>query len=231
MGMTDTAYWLSWFCYYTLINTAISTLSWIILLINVVKYSNLFYVWLFFWLYGQAVFGQIVFLQSLFTSSKYSGIVSTLIYFGSDFFNFLITSGDTPRSSKILASILPQVSLGQGAVVFSSYECTGVGIDSSTAAVIYQNYSFDTALGMFLFSLVFFSVLGLYLDNTLPVKFGRRQHPCFCLLPSSYKCCRGERQRRVQPMDGSAQDEEDDEFERANVGEDNYEPPSQVSKR
>lgn len=112
MGMTDTAYWLSWFCYYTLINTAISTLSWIILLVNVVRYSNAFYVWLFFWMYGQAVFGQIVFLQSLFTSSKYSGIVSTLIYFGSDFFNFLINGSDHSRTSKMLASLLPQVSLG-----------------------------------------------------------------------------------------------------------------------
>ena len=52
MGMTDTAYWLSWFVYYTMINTAISTLSWILLLINVVSYSNIFYVWGFLWLYG-----------------------------------------------------------------------------------------------------------------------------------------------------------------------------------
>ena len=53
-----------------------------------------------------------MFLQSLFTSSKYSGIVATLIFFGSDFFNFLITGDDTTRTSKLLASILPQVSLG-----------------------------------------------------------------------------------------------------------------------
>ena len=231
MGMTDTAYWLSWFCYYTLINTAISTLSWIILLINVINYSNPFYVWLFFWLYGQAVFGQIVLLQSLFTSSKYSGIVATLVYFGSDFFNFLITGGDTTRTGKALASLLPQVALGQGAVVFSSYECTGVGIDSSTAAVLYQNYSFDTALWMYLVSLIVFSVLGLYLDNTLPVKFGTRKHPCFCIMPSSYKCCRGDRHRRTEAGGGYNAVEEDDEFERANVGEDNYEPPTQVSKR
>ena len=231
MGMTDTAYWLSWFCYYTLINTAISTLSWIILLINVINYSNVFYVWLFFWLYGQAVFGQIVFLQSLFTSSKYSGIVSTLVYFGSDFFNFLITGQDTTRTNKILASILPQVSLGQGAVVFSNYECTGVGINSSTAAVIYANYSFDTAIWMFVFSMFFFTIIGLYFDNTLPVKFGRRKNPCFCIMPSSYKCCRGERNRRTEAEGGYKAVEEDDSFERDNVGENNYEPPSQVSKR
>lgn len=112
MGMTDTAYWLSWFIYYTMINTMISTLAWLILLYNVINFSRSFYIWLFFWLYGQSVFGQIVFLQSLFSSSKYSGIVSTLVYFGSDFFNFLIAGNDKSRASKLLASLLPQVSLG-----------------------------------------------------------------------------------------------------------------------
>ena len=52
MGMTDTAYWLSWFVYYTMINTAISTLAWLILLYNVINFSSPFLVWLFFWLYG-----------------------------------------------------------------------------------------------------------------------------------------------------------------------------------
>ena len=112
MGMTDTAYWLSWFIYYTMINTMISTLAWLILLYNVINFSRSFYIWLFFWLYGQSVFGQIVFLQSLFSSSKYSGIVSTLVYFGSDFFNFLIAGNDKSRATKLLASLLPQVSLG-----------------------------------------------------------------------------------------------------------------------
>ena len=159
--------------------------------------------------------------------------MSTLVYFGSDFFNFLITGGDTTRTSKVLASLLPQVSLGQGSVVFAEYECTGVGIDSSTASVIYQNYSYDTALFMMLVSLVFFTVFGLYLDNVLPVKFGRRKSPFFCCLPRSYPCCRGERrERRVETGDESLPPgEEDDEFERRNVGDNNYEAPSLVCKR
>ena len=39
MGMSDTAYWLSWFFYYTIINTMISTLAWLILLFNVINWS------------------------------------------------------------------------------------------------------------------------------------------------------------------------------------------------
>ena len=36
MGMTDLPYWMSWFVFYTGINTVMTTLAWAILLINVV---------------------------------------------------------------------------------------------------------------------------------------------------------------------------------------------------
>ena len=109
MGMTDLPYWLSWFVYYTCVNTAMSTLAWASLLFNVINFSNPLYIWLFFWLYGQAVFGQVVFLQSLFSTSKYAGIVSTVVYFGLGvFLNFVLNaSPDASRLLKILASIFP----------------------------------------------------------------------------------------------------------------------------
>jgi len=44
----------------------VSTLAWFFLLFNVINYSNPMYLWIFFWLYGEAVFGQIIFLQSMF---------------------------------------------------------------------------------------------------------------------------------------------------------------------
>jgi ATP-binding cassette subfamily A (ABC1) protein 3 len=62
MGMTDTSYWLSWFAYYTLINTIISLVGWLCLCINVIQYSTPAYVFLYMWLFGESVFGQIVFL-------------------------------------------------------------------------------------------------------------------------------------------------------------------------
>ena len=236
MGMTDTAYWLSWFVYYTMVNTIISTLAWACLLYNTINFSSPIYLWLFFWLYGESVFGQIVFLQSLFSASKYAGIVSTLVYFGSDFFNFAISNDGTSRAVKILASILPQVASGQTAVVFAEYEGTGVGIDWSTAGVVYQNYSFDTGLWMMCVSLVAFTMLGLYLDAVLPSKFGKRKSPIFCLLPRSYKCCRRERRRAQVQQTGDdvlpdSSEGQDDAFEMANVGAANYEAPPLVCRR
>ena len=52
MGMTDLPYWLSWLCFYTIINLVVTTMTWCILLVKVVNYSNPLYLWLFFFIYG-----------------------------------------------------------------------------------------------------------------------------------------------------------------------------------
>ncbi len=114
MGMTDLPYWMSWFIFYTVINTVVSTLALVTLLPAVITYSQPFFMWLFFWLYGQAVFGQIIFLQSMFTGSKYAGIVSTIIYFSGVLVNKAILSDDVTRMQKLIASLLPQVAIMQG---------------------------------------------------------------------------------------------------------------------
>lgn len=82
MGMKDSAYWLSWYVYYTTISTIVAILAWAVLLINCIKASDSILVLIFFILYAQAIFGQIVFLSAWFESSKYSGLIGTLIYFG-----------------------------------------------------------------------------------------------------------------------------------------------------
>lgn len=82
MGMRDTAYWCSWYDYYTIITTLVCILAWSILLINVIEHSNILIILIWFFLYAQAIFGQIVFLSAFFESSKYSGLIGTLIYFG-----------------------------------------------------------------------------------------------------------------------------------------------------
>ena len=62
MGMTDAPYWLSWWFHFTCINLVITIASCGILCINVINYSEKIYLFLFIFLYGEAVFAQIVFL-------------------------------------------------------------------------------------------------------------------------------------------------------------------------
>ena len=131
----------------------------------------------------------------MFTGSKYAGIVSTIIYFCGVLVNKLIMEDGVPRSSKIFASLLPQVALMQGSLQFANYEGTGVGLDASTVNVIYQEYSFNTALWMLLIDFFIYFLLGLYLDKVIPSDFGQRLNPCFLCMPSYYSCCRRSNRR------------------------------------
>ena len=81
MGMTDLPYWLSWFVYYTILNTIFSLIAWGVLCINVIGFSNPWWVFLWIWLYGESIFGEIIFMQSLFSKAKFSGLISSVVYF------------------------------------------------------------------------------------------------------------------------------------------------------
>lgn len=56
MGMRDSAYWLSWYVYYTIISSIIVFLAWLVLLINTMKNSNPFLILIFMLFYAQAIF-------------------------------------------------------------------------------------------------------------------------------------------------------------------------------
>ena len=87
MGMKDTSYWLSWYVYYTVITTVICILACAVLLINCIEHSNILLLLIFFILYAQAIFGQVIFLSAFFESSKYAGLLGTLMYFGFQLLN------------------------------------------------------------------------------------------------------------------------------------------------
>ena len=137
----------------------------------------------------------------MFTGSKYAGIVSTIVYFCGVLINKLVLGDDVSRANKLLASLLPQVALMQGSVVFANYEGTGVGLDSSTASIIYGNYSFDSSLWMMALDFFIYFFLGLYMDKVIPSDFGQRLSPFFLCTPSYYSCCRSDRRRGDQVDD------------------------------
>jgi len=78
-----------------------------------------------------------------------------------------------------------------------------------------------------------FTFLGLYLDKIIPSEFGQRLSPCFCCMPSFYRCCRKPRERR-QVKDGADNEnfeDCDDEFESRQMEPQNYEGPPTMCRR
>ena len=122
MGMRDSAYWLSWYVYYTCVSTGIVFLAWLVLLINAIKYSNPFLILVFMIFYAQSIFAQIVAISALFENSKYSGIVGTLIYFGLNMLFFLVQDPQASAGSKAFWSLIPQVAMGLECNIFGALE-------------------------------------------------------------------------------------------------------------
>jgi hypothetical protein len=60
MGLGDFAYWSSWLAYFTIINTAITIVVWLILMINVYQRKSAFLLFVMIWLYGQSLFGLVI---------------------------------------------------------------------------------------------------------------------------------------------------------------------------
>ena len=111
MGLKDFPYWTSWYMYFTIVNTLMVTLSWVILVKWVFRYTDWTIIYLTVWLYGQSIFGLIMVTQSMFTRARAAAITTSLVYWGTSIFNELINKEETTMDHKILASISPPVAM------------------------------------------------------------------------------------------------------------------------
>ena len=98
MGLTDFSYWCSWFTYYIIVVIIISILCTIIVSINVIRYTNRFIIFLYFFVYGSSLFGLIIFLQSFFYTARSAAITGTLFYFASSFISSAVSDKDVSSS-------------------------------------------------------------------------------------------------------------------------------------
>lgn len=60
MGLTSLSYWLSWFTYYSIVNTLISIFSWAVISKGVFSYSSSQFVFVVIWLFGESLFGLVL---------------------------------------------------------------------------------------------------------------------------------------------------------------------------
>jgi hypothetical protein len=109
MGMTDLAYWLSWWSFFSLQVTMVTILGLIILKAQVFPNSDGFLLFLFFWIYGMSLFGFVVFIQAFFNKSKSASIFGSMIYFGTSFLNNVVADTSIGNDAKVMASFFPTV--------------------------------------------------------------------------------------------------------------------------
>ena len=188
MGLKDLPYWASWLTYYSLTNTVLTFLVWIILYLKVVSKSDGWILFLLVWLYGQSLFGIILITQSIFTRARAAAIVTALVYFGSGTFQYFVSDPDTRFRDRFWASLSPTVAMVQTTAVLGQFETSQVGSKTGNIWAEYNNFTVAHGLIVLTIDCVWLTLFGLYLEQVMPKTFGRRRHPCFFLMPSFWGC-------------------------------------------
>ncbi|KAG4034621.1 hypothetical protein PC123_g28709, partial [Phytophthora cactorum] len=115
-------------------------------------------------------------------------------------------STGTGESAKRLGSALSPVALALGVQVLANAEETGEGVQFSTMGTLSENYRLSTALWMFVFDTVLYTVLGLYLEKVMPKEYGTTLKWYFPVSPSYWRS-RKQKQVTVEaPVDDVALD-------------------------
>jgi len=188
MGLKDLPYWASWLTYYSLTNTVLTFLVWIILYLKAVSKSDGRILFLLVWLYGQSLFGIILITQSIFTRARAAAIVTALVYFGSGTFQYFVSDPDTRFRDRFWASLSPTVAMVQTTAVLGQFETSQVGSKTGNIWAEYNNFTVAHGLIVLTIDCVWLTLFGLYLEQVMPKTFGRRRHPCFFLMPSFWGC-------------------------------------------
>ena len=107
MGLNELAYWCSWLVNYMIINILIASLGTIILFSTIFTHSSWVLVWLFFFLYGLALFGFILMIQAFFQNTTYSSIFTLVLYTALFFVGDVVKGQYVPEVKKMWSGLIP----------------------------------------------------------------------------------------------------------------------------
>ncbi|OMJ94066.1 hypothetical protein SteCoe_2836 [Stentor coeruleus] len=190
MGLTNTAYWLSWITYYVIIYTVISIIITILTVgMKVFTNSNGGLIFLYFWLFGMACIAFSIFLSMFFSKSRSAVLVGVPIFLGSYFVSFAVNDPLMSLNKKAGASLLPTVGFSLVTSVICQLETGQTGIQSNNSDYVVGNYNFAIYIGMMIIDIVYMSILAAYLEAVWPTEWGVKR-PWYFLFTKGFWCPR-----------------------------------------
>ena len=185
MGLKDSAFWLSFFAYYFIVVLLITSITTAIMMLFLFSYSNWLLMFIFFDLYGLAVFSFGLLVSSFFHRARVASITGSMLYFASFLLSTLVTDATVSQTTKNAASLLPTIAITLGSNVFLEYEKNQYGLTFSNAGDTIYNYKFSMSMGMLVIDFLLYFILALYFDNVLPSPSGACQ-PFYYFLTAEY---------------------------------------------
>jgi ATP-binding cassette subfamily A (ABC1) protein 3 len=174
MGMTNLAFFLSYFVQYLIINIFYAIVGSIILrdALESVMFGIKF---AFLFMYGLSIFGLIYIFQATIEKSTMAIILSIMIYYIMYFISPVVVGQNISNSSKMGASLLSPTALQLGFITIAKFVTSKMELDTSNLNYQYFNYSVNNMFLMFFIDFLIYMFLGFYLENVLPHEFGTKR--------------------------------------------------------
>eukprot|EP01084_Bolivina_argentea_P142149 249724_1 len=190
MGATTSAYWTSWiiwfFIEFTLMTLLVTVLGFGG---SVFLYSGFGVIFLWFWLFclSSATFAMLI--STLFDNPKTASLCGLIVYFavliGGQF------AGTLNESQKGALCLLGPTCFVAAIPTIQQYESFSVGVNWDNINDTYNEFKFSTCLIMMAVDVFIYLALTLYLDQVWPSRYGQKQRPWFCFMPSYWSKCFG----------------------------------------
>lgn len=165
MGLDDSTFFLSWFILFFVISLVTSSFITLVCAIHVFLNVNIFLFFSFCLLYSLTLYGWAFTIVAFLPTKRTSGIAATLFHMISYFMSSLLQDPNTSSSLQYGMSVLPNICMNQMVkqIFFYNYN-TLTGLTFDTNAIEYQGYSFRNGLLIMFGNVVFWGILGVYLD-------------------------------------------------------------------
>ena len=200
MGMSETAFFFSYFVFYLVIFTVIAILSSIFMVTLLASGTSwiIFFVW--YWLFSISLMAVAYFCSAFFSRVRPGTIVALIVFEAFFFLKSLGNLEDAPLGRKMLLGFFaPTCNLYMGQEIILSLSAIGSGLTSSTIGTKYNNISMGQVLMLSILSSIFYYLLGAYIERVWPRQYGIRKHPLYC-----FTCCCKRRNNRytekVKPL-------------------------------
>eukprot|EP00756_Hemistasia_phaeocysticola_P027671 Hpha_TRINITY_DN16129_c1_g4::TRINITY_DN16129_c1_g4_i1::g.8373::m.8373/K05643/ABCA3; ATP-binding cassette, subfamily A (ABC1), member 3 len=187
MGLSPTAFRMSWFITGALQMTLSALIGCVVLKVSYMSKVDFSLLLVIFVLYFLSVVAFAILIASFFSKAQLAAAAGPICFFATVILGQNVS--ETASSGlRNFVSIFSTYPFTQAMNLISQYESADIGAHWGDLGKD-DPYTIGMALGWLIFDLVLYMVLAWYVDNVLPGEWGTSNHPLFCFFPS-YWCPR-----------------------------------------
>ncbi|KAE9030907.1 ABC transporter A family member 1 [Phytophthora rubi] len=186
LGVTENTIIVTWYMTYTAILFVGAVVQAVAGLVGLFPNTSVILTFLFFWLFGMSVLALAYLISTIFNKARVGSFVGMVVFFFMHVLSQAFTTG-TAEMAKTIGCLLSPVGLSLGVQVLADAETTGAGVTFANVSALSSNFRFSTALWMFAFDTVLYTLIGMYFEKVMPKEYGTSLKWYFPVSPSYWR--------------------------------------------